>query len=107
MAFTLELGQPAPDFSLPGIDGKTYSPSSFKDAKLLVIVFSCNHCPYVVGSEDRIVDPNEAAAAARRLPRGQHLVLPRCGHAPQMERPGRINRLVVQFLTSPQPSPSF
>jgi pimeloyl-ACP methyl ester carboxylesterase len=57
----------------------------------------------VSGRDDRIVDPNEAAAAAGLLPRGQHLVLPRCGHAPQMERPGRVNRLVVQFLTSPRP----
>ena len=54
MAFTLQLGQQAPDFSLPGVDGKTYSLASFKDARLLVAVFSCNHCPYVVGSEDRI-----------------------------------------------------
>ena len=54
MPFTLQLGQTAPDFSLPGVDGKTYSLASFKDAKLLVIVFSCNHCPYVVGSEDRM-----------------------------------------------------
>jgi peroxiredoxin len=55
MAFTLELGQPAPDFNLPGVDGKAYSLASFKDAKLLVVVFSCNHCPYVVGSEDRMI----------------------------------------------------
>jgi peroxiredoxin len=54
MAFTLQLGQPAVDFSLPGVDGKTYSLASFKDAKILVVAFSCNHCPYVVGSEDRI-----------------------------------------------------
>jgi peroxiredoxin len=54
MAFTLQLGQQAPDFSLPGVDSKTYSLASFKDAKLLVVVFSCNHCPYVIGSEDRI-----------------------------------------------------
>jgi pimeloyl-ACP methyl ester carboxylesterase len=58
----------------------------------------------VSGREDRIVDPEEAAAAARRLPRGQYLVIPRCGHAPQMERPWRINRLVVHFLASPRPS---
>src|ERR1041385_3969325 len=55
MAFTLELGKPAPDFALPGIDGKTYSLASFKDAPVLVVVFSCNHCPYVVGSEDRMI----------------------------------------------------
>jgi peroxiredoxin len=55
MAFTLEIGQPAPDFKLPGVDGKQYSLANFKDAKLLVVVFSCNHCPYVVGSEDRMI----------------------------------------------------
>ena len=55
MPFTLELDQSPPDFKLPATDGKTYSPSSFKDAKILVIVFSCNHCPYVVGSEDRMI----------------------------------------------------
>src|SRR5438445_10799050 len=55
MPFTLQLGQKAPDFSLPGIDGKTYSPASFQDAKLLVVVFSCNHCPFVIGSEDRMI----------------------------------------------------
>jgi len=55
MAFTLQIGRPAPDFNLPGVDGKKYSLASFKDAKLLVVIFSCNHCPYVVGSEDRII----------------------------------------------------
>lgn len=54
MAFTLEIGQKAPDFSLPGVDGKTYALKDFQDAKVLVVVFSCNHCPYVVGSEDRM-----------------------------------------------------
>jgi len=55
MAFTLTLGSKAPDFSLPGVDGKTYSLASFKDAKVLVVLFTCNHCPYVIGSEDRII----------------------------------------------------
>ncbi|HUT57796.1 MAG TPA: thioredoxin family protein [Phycisphaerae bacterium] len=54
MAFTLQTTEPAPDFQLPGVDGKTYSLDSFKDAKVLIVVFSCNHCPYVVGSEDRM-----------------------------------------------------
>ena len=45
----------APDFSLKGTDGKTYSLASFKDAKALVVVFSCNHCPYVKAYEDRMV----------------------------------------------------
>jgi len=55
MAFTLALGQAAPAFDLPGVDGRHYTLASFEDAQALVIVFSCNHCPYVVGSEDRMI----------------------------------------------------
>jgi peroxiredoxin len=55
MAFTIQIGQSAPDFNLPGVDGKRYSLANFKDAKALVVVFSCNHCPYVVGNEDRMI----------------------------------------------------
>ncbi|MFW5840530.1 MAG: thioredoxin family protein [Planctomycetota bacterium] len=54
MAFTLELGEKAPEFDLPGVDGKNHSLDDYSDAKLLIVVFSCNHCPYVVGSEDRM-----------------------------------------------------
>lgn len=45
----------ASDFNLKGVDGKSYSLESFKDAKALVVVFSCNHCPYVVAYEDRMI----------------------------------------------------
>ena len=54
MAFTLSLNQKAPDFDLPGVDGKRYSLASFKNSKILIVVFSCNHCPFVIGSEDRL-----------------------------------------------------
>jgi len=54
MAFTLQLGEKAPDFSLPGVDGKTYSLADFNDAEILIVAFTCNHCPFVVGSEDRM-----------------------------------------------------
>lgn len=54
MAFTLPLGAAAPDFDLPGVDGKRYTLADFADSRLLVVVFSCNHCPYVIGSEDRM-----------------------------------------------------
>ena len=43
----LKIGDKAPDFKLKGIDGKTYSLNNFKDAKALLIIFMCNHCPYV------------------------------------------------------------
>ena len=52
----MNLGDSAPDFSLKGTDEKTYSLASFKDAKALVVVFSCNHCPYVQAYEDRMVE---------------------------------------------------
>jgi peroxiredoxin len=52
MAFTLSIGSSAPDFSLKATDGKTYSLKSFADAKILVIFFTCNHCPYVTGSDE-------------------------------------------------------
>jgi len=52
MAFTLSLGFKAPDFCLPATDGKTYSLDSFAYAKVLVVFFTCNHCPYVKGSDE-------------------------------------------------------
>lgn len=55
MAFTLELGQAAPDFALPGVDGRTHSLDTYKDCRVLVLVFSCNHCPYVIGCEERMI----------------------------------------------------
>jgi len=51
----LELGSTAPDFDLPATDGKRYSLSSFTDKPVLVVIFSCNHCPYVKDYEGRMV----------------------------------------------------
>lgn len=51
---TLEIGQPAPPFDLPGIDDQNYTLESFSDAKLLAIVFTCNHCPTAQAYEERI-----------------------------------------------------
>jgi thiol-disulfide isomerase/thioredoxin len=50
----LAIGTPAPDFSLAATDGKTYSLQDFKTYKVLVIVFTCNHCPTAQAYEDRI-----------------------------------------------------
>lgn len=51
MAYTLQPGDKAPEFSLPATDGGTYSLNDL-DAKYLVIFFTCNHCPYVIGSDE-------------------------------------------------------
>jgi peroxiredoxin len=65
MPFTLQIGDKAPDFSLPGTDGRTWSLSDFADKKTLVIFFTCNHCPYVIGS-----DEVTRKTAERFMPRG-------------------------------------
>ncbi|MBA4411582.1 MAG: thioredoxin family protein [Odoribacter sp.] len=52
MAFTLQIGHKPPDFTLPATDGKTYALRDFDKAKALVIFFTCNHCPYVIGSDE-------------------------------------------------------
>ncbi len=75
---TLAIGVAAPDFSLPGVDGKTYSLGDFADAEVLAIIFTCNHCPTAQAYEARIkqlaadyqdrgvavvaISPNDAAA---------------------------------------------
>lgn len=52
MSFTLSIGEQAPDFNLKATDGKYYGLSDFSDAETLVIFFTCNHCPYVIGSDE-------------------------------------------------------
>jgi peroxiredoxin len=52
---TLPIGSPAPDFSLPGVDGRTYTRQSFATARALVLSFTCNHCPYAQAYEDRFM----------------------------------------------------
>jgi peroxiredoxin len=49
-------GDKAADFSLKSVDGKMYSMSDYKDAKGFIVVFTCNHCPFAVKYEDRIID---------------------------------------------------
>lgn len=52
MAFTLQIGDGAPDFKLPATDGRTYSLADFAEAEVLVVSFTCNHCPFVIGSDE-------------------------------------------------------
>jgi thiol-disulfide isomerase/thioredoxin len=51
---TLALGSPAPDFSLPGVDGKIHKLNDYSASKVLVMVFTCNHCPTAQLYENRI-----------------------------------------------------
>ena len=52
---TLKINAPAPELNLPGVDGKTYRLADFADAKVLVVIFTCNHCPTAQAYEQRII----------------------------------------------------
>jgi peroxiredoxin len=69
MAFTLQIGDSAPDFELPATDGRTYRLADFDDAETLVVFFTCNHCPYVLGS-----DEVTRQTAAKYAPQGVRFV---------------------------------
>ena len=67
--YTLQLGANAPDFALPATDGNTYKLADFDDADTLVVFFTCNHCPYVIGS-----DESTRKTAEKYAPRGVRFV---------------------------------
>lgn len=52
MAYTLQIASEAPEFNLKATDGKFYKLSDFSASKILVVFFTCNHCPYVLGSDE-------------------------------------------------------
>ena len=49
------LGSACPDFRLPAVDGKSYARDDFAASPVLVVMFICNHCPYVKAVEDRLI----------------------------------------------------
>jgi len=53
---TLRIGDSAPGFCLPGVDGKDYGLEDFKGKKVVIVMFSCNHCPTVKAYEERFVE---------------------------------------------------
>src|SRR5580700_7839955 len=59
----MKLGEKAPSFELPGVDGKTHALAALKGAKATIVVFSCNHCPYVALNEDRLIQAARDYAA--------------------------------------------
>jgi peroxiredoxin len=52
----LALGSPAPDFQLVGVDGRRHALDDYRDASALALIQSCNHCPYVIAWEGRMVE---------------------------------------------------
>jgi peroxiredoxin len=67
--YTLQVGDEALPFDLPATDGRRYALDDFRDAEVLVVFFTCNHCPYVIGS-----DEVTRATVERFAPRGVRFV---------------------------------
>lgn len=65
----LKIGDVAPDFSLKNVDGNYVSMNDYENAAGFIIIFSCNHCPFVVAVEDRMIALHE-----RYAPMGWHLI---------------------------------
>ncbi|MBC8125220.1 MAG: thioredoxin family protein, partial [Candidatus Kapabacteria bacterium] len=59
----LKIGDQAPDFTLKSVDGKLVGLRSFVESKGVILVFTCNHCPYSVKYEDRIIELNDRYAS--------------------------------------------
>jgi len=94
-----DLGQPLPPFSLPGVDGKTYTDQSFNESPVLVVMFICNHCPYVKAVEDRLI------STARRLSsRGVQFVAI-CANDPDEYPEDRFERLRARAQEKAYPFP--
>lgn len=64
-----ELGSQCPDFNLPGTDNKMHSLANYKHAKALLVMFICNHCPYVLAVQDRLI-----ALSRELMPQGLEII---------------------------------
>lgn len=90
-SLALPLGTPCPDFSLPTVDGKTFSRTDVSGAPAVVVFFICNHCPYVQAIEDRII-----ALQREYGPRGVRLV-GICANDPTDYPDDRPERLLARW----------
>jgi peroxiredoxin len=77
----LEIGDRAPDFRLPDINGKFYSLDDFRKSKILVVIYTCNHCPTAQAYEDRIIRftkeyKNKEVSVVAIMPNSTYALLP-------------------------------
>jgi peroxiredoxin len=97
--FKLHPGDAAPPFSLPGVDGKTWGLSDFKESPYLVVTFWCNHCPYVQAWEGRAI-----ALQKEFAPKGVQFVLINANDATEYPDDG-FDRMVARAKQKGYPFP--
>jgi peroxiredoxin len=93
------LGTPCPDFLLPGVDGRTYQKSDFKNAHCLLVVFTCNSCPYAQALEDRIISLQLA------YPQAQLQVVAICSNDVRAQPEDSFDKLAARWAARKMPFP--
>ena len=73
-SYNADLNRNCPDFSLLSVDDKKYCLKDFADCKVLLVAFICNHCPYVMAIEDRLID------LAKKYPKDQFQMIAICSN---------------------------
>lgn len=94
-----ELGTPCPDFLLPGVDGRTWQRRDFANAHCLLVVFTCNHCPYAQAMEDRII------ALQHAYPLAQMQIVAICSNDPATQPDDSFDKLKAKWLAKKMPFP--
>lgn len=93
------LGTPCPDFLLPGVDGRTYQRDHFHNPFCLLVVFTCNHCPYAQALEDRII------ALQNAYPQAQLQVVAVCSNDADAYPDDSFGKLKARWLAKKMPFP--
>ena len=94
-----ELGTPCPEFMLPGVDGRTYQKRDFANAQTLLVVFTCNHCPYAQAVEDRII------ALQNEYPQAQMQIVAVCSNDAAAYPDDALPKLKERWLAKKMPFP--
>ncbi len=94
-----ELGGPCPEFLLPAVDGRTYQKSDFAAPECLLVVFTCNHCPYARAVEDRII------ALQNELPQAQLQIVAVCSNDAASYPDDAFDKLAARWREKAMPFP--
>jgi peroxiredoxin len=94
-----DLGSPCPDFLLPAVDGRTYQKRDFANPHCLLVVFTCNHCPYAQAVEDRVI------ALQNAYPQAQLQVVAICSNDAAAYPDDAFDKLKERWTAKKMPFP--
>src|SRR5689334_18195709 len=94
-----DLGSPCPEFLLPAVDGRTYQKRDFANPHCLLVVFTCNHCPYAQAVEDRVI------ALQNAYPQSQMQIVAVCSNDPAAYPDDAAGKLKERWAAKKMPFP--